>query len=41
MRTRTSDEKVLQGLDAWVGAFKEKREQISRARCGDAASGTH
>jgi len=31
---------VLQGLDAWVAAFKQKREQISGARCGDATSGT-
>jgi hypothetical protein len=31
---------VLQGLDAWVGAFKQKREQISSARCGEAAATT-
>jgi hypothetical protein len=25
---------VLAGLDAWVAAFKQKREQIANARCG-------
>ena len=28
--------RVLQGLDAWVEAFKQKREQIAAARCGQA-----
>jgi hypothetical protein len=27
--------RVLQGLDAWVEAFKQKREQVAVARCGD------
>jgi len=33
--------RVLQGLDAWVEAFKQKREQIATARCGQAAPATH
>ena len=31
---------VLQGLDAWVAAFKQKREQVATARCGVATSAT-
>ena len=32
---------VLQGLDAWVAAFTQKREQVAGARCGQATPSTH
>ena len=33
--------RTLTGLDAWVGAFKAKRDQIANARCGVAPPATH